>query len=240
MKTRIAIIAPNNTCQLIKEYISKLHQFEVGYCNENSISAFIDLSHQNFDLLLIDTNSTPLNGFELLDSFTQKPKVIMVSKDDKHAAKAFDYEVLDYLIYPFSFCRFLKSVHRFASMVACNEPERTAITANPTSKLQIQANKTLYTIPEEEIYYIESMGDYVKVHTKEKHHLFKHSLQKLELQLNTEKFLRIHRSYIVATQKIESMSSKFISLNNKSLPIGRTYQKQAKEKLLQQFSLIKS
>lgn len=240
MKTHIAIVAPKPTCHLIKEYISKLQQFEVSYCNENSLSAFVDLSNQNYDLLLIDTNSTPLNGFELLDSFTHKPKVIMLSNNDKHAAKAFDYEALDYLIYPFSFCRFLKSVHRFASLSSCPHPKKPVAHKEQNSKLHIQANKTLYTIPEEDIYYIESMGDYVKVHTKEKHHLFKHSLQRLEEQLNNNTFLRIHRSYIVATQKIESMSSKFISMNNKTLPIGRTYQKQAKERLLHQFSLIKS
>lgn len=240
MKTQIAIVSPAHTSQHIKEFISKLQQFEVSYSNSNSLSAFVDLSSQNYDLLFIDTDSAPLNAFELLDSLTHKPKVVILSKDDKCAAKSFDYEALDYLIYPFSFQRFLKSVHRFATSTLNSSPYKHAVKETTIEKIQIQANKTLYTFSEEDIFYIESMGDYVKIHTKEKYHLFKYSLQRLESQLNPNIFLRIHRSYIVSTQKIESMNSKFITINNKPLPVGRTYQKQARERLQQHFSIMKS
>jgi DNA-binding LytR/AlgR family response regulator len=240
MKTQVAIIAPTNTSQHIKEFISKLEQFEVSYSSDNSLSAFVDLSSQKYNLLFIDTDSVPLNAFELLDSLTHKPKVIILSKDEKHAAKAFDYEALDYLIYPFSFHRFLKSVHRFATLNPTQTTENVKTQAISAGKLQIKANKTLYTFPEEDIFYIESMGDYIKVHTKEKYHLFKYSLQRLERQINPNDFLRIHRSYIVSTQKIESMNSKFITINNKTLPVGRTYQKQARERLQQHFTIMKS
>ena len=243
MKTQIAIIASTNTSQHIKEFITKLEQFEVGYCSANSLSAFVDLSTMNYELLFIDTDSTPLNAFELLDGLTVKPKVILLSKDEKKAVKAFDYDALDYLIYPFSFQRFLKSVNRFVASVASVPPKLRQENEEKTisnGKIQIQANKTIYTIPEDDIYYIESMGDYIKVHTTGKYHLFKYSLHRLEKQLNPGNFLRIHRSYIVSTQKIESMNSKFITTNNKPLPIGRTYQKQARERLQKQFYIMKS
>lgn len=240
MKTQIAIIAPTNTSEHIKEFITKLEQFEVSYCSENSLSAFVDLSTMNFDLLFIDTDSTPLNAFELLDGLTVKPKVILLSKDEKKAVKAFDYEVLDYLIYPFNFHRFLKSVNRFAASASSKPQLKDETKTTSHGKLQIQANKTIYTIPEDDICYIESMGDYIKIHTNEKYHLFKYSLYRLEKKLNPETFLRIHRSYIISTQKIESMNSKFITTNNKPLPIGRTYQKQARERLLKEFSIMKS
>ncbi|MFO7938496.1 MAG: LytTR family DNA-binding domain-containing protein [Bacteroidales bacterium] len=230
MKTKIAVIASSNVCELIKTYISRIQQYEVTYCNPDSLEAFVDLGSKRYDLLFIDPDSGPLRGFELLDSFTNKPNAVMVSTNEKHAAKAFDYEVIDYLIYPFSFHRFLKSIHRFSTLFQANPPKENTPSVNGI-KVQIRANKTLYTFSEKDIYYVESMGDYIKVHTTGKTYLFKYSLHKIEKQLNPDSFMRIHRSYMVSIEKIEAMNSKFITVNNKALPIGRTYQKQTKERL---------
>ena len=230
MKTQIAVVGSSDICELIKGYISKIQQYELTYCKANSLEAFVELGNEHFDLLMVDTDATPLRGFELLDSFTNKPNVVMVSNSAKDAAKAFDYEVIDYLIYPFTFQRFLKSIHRFSSLFQSITPKEVPPAANGT-KVQIRANKTLYTFSEKDIFYIESIGDYIKVHTTTKTYLFKYSLHKIEKQLNSNDFIRIHRSYMVSIEKIEAMNSKTITVNNIPLPIGRTYQKQTRKRL---------
>jgi DNA-binding LytR/AlgR family response regulator len=230
MKTKIAIIATKDTCDILQGYIKKLEKFETSYCCENSLTAFTELKEADYDLLFIDTNSEPINGFDFIDSLTYNPRVIMISQSEKHAAKAFDYEALDYLIFPFSFQRFLKSIHKFTSLYNANR-DSTHQTPQHNPKLKIRANKTLYTFPEEELLFIESIGDYVKVHTKEKSIMFKYSLQKIEKQLTPNDFIRIHRSYVIAINKIESRNCKHVTINNKVIPIGRTYQQKTRNRL---------
>lgn len=232
MKTKIAIIASKDSCDSLNGFIKKLGNFETVYCCQNSLTAFTELKETEYDLLFIDTNSQPINGFDFLGSLTYNPRVIMLSNCDKYAAKAFDFEAIDYLISPFSFQRFLKSINKYTSLYQFYKKGHDfTLLTREQPKLEIRANKTLYTFPEEELLFIESIGDYVKVHTKEKSIMFKYSLQKIEKQLTSEDFIRIHRSYVIAINKIESRNCKHVTINNTTIPIGRTYQQKTRKRL---------
>ncbi|NJO89933.1 MAG: response regulator transcription factor [Chloroflexia bacterium] len=163
-------------------------------------------------------------GLQLIKSLKQMPKVILTTAYDRYAIDAFDLSVCDYLLKPISFERFLQAVNK-----CCQVADNVDIIVNsetefnPNEFIYIKENKKIHKIFLSEINFIESMKEYVRIHTDNDKYLTKNSISNFESKLSRKSFIRVHKSYIVSIPKIKSFTSTTIELDKVEIPISRTY-----------------
>ena len=168
------------------------------------------------DLLFLDIQLPGLNGLTYLKSLTPVPKVIITTAFANYAVEAFDTEVVDYLLKPFSFERFFKAVQKVRAQI---QLEGKAAKKD----VFLYADKTLFKVKIEDILYLKAEVDYVKVISKEKSILILDSLKNWEEKLVSTHFIRIHRSYLINTQQIEKVVGNQVYIQGQALPIGKVY-----------------
>jgi DNA-binding LytR/AlgR family response regulator len=201
--------------EVMTNYVSKTPYLElIGTC-ENAIEAHEFLSNNQTDLLFLDIEMPGLTGIELLKSLQHAPHVIICSANKDYAVEGFDLDVDDFILKPVTFERFLKAVGKIRS----SEPEEEIT----DDYFYVNENKRMVRIDIENIIYIESLRDYVRIITTEKKVMTHQHLSFFEKKLPSEKFMRIHRSIIVAIDKIQSFTATLIDVGEKDLPIGRNY-----------------
>jgi two-component system, LytTR family, response regulator len=213
--------------RLIESHIEKLPLFsQVKYCN-NAIEGLQALRKETFDLLLLDGQMPELNGIELLKSLSNPPKVILITAFRDFAIEAFDLNVIDYLVKPVSFERFVKSINKFLERSATmpfTQPEGEEV-------LLVRSDRKMQRINISDIIFIESLKDYVKINTKDKVIITKETISSLEDRLLPYSFLRIHRSYLISIPKVEAFNHELVEINGKQLPYGRSHKDYALERL---------
>jgi DNA-binding LytR/AlgR family response regulator len=210
--------------KVLETYIAGLPQLElVGSCS-NAFSVMEQLQKKKVDLLILDINMPKLSGISLVKTLQQSPKVIFTTAHKEYAVEAFEIDAVDYLLKPVSFERFVKAVNKVlyhASPVSEDEePE-----VNSTNGfLYFRADRKMVKVFLDEIVYIESFKDYVKIHrTACKPLMVKQSISTLETMLPQNEFVRIHRSFIVATNKITAFTNHDVEIGAIELPIGKLY-----------------
>ncbi|EZH73339.1 hypothetical protein ATO12_20270 [Aquimarina atlantica] len=180
------------------------------------------------DFMFLDIQLPELNGLSFLKTLINPPKVIVTTAYPDYAVDAFEENVLDYLVKPFSYDRFFKAITRARNQIQ--------ITNNETEKqLFLYADKTIYKIMIGDILYLKAEVDYVKVVTQEKSILLLDSLRNWEKKLYDHNFVRTHRSFIVNFEKIEKVSGNLVYIADEKIPIGKTY----KEEFLKKMKYIK-
>ncbi|WP_109852072.1 LytTR family DNA-binding domain-containing protein [Aquimarina sp. AU58] len=180
------------------------------------------------DFMFLDIQLPELNGLSFLKTLINPPKVIVTTAYPDYAVDAFEEDVLDYLVKPFSYERFFKAITRARNQIQ--------ITNNEAEKqLFLYADKTIYKIMIGDILYLKAEVDYVKVVTQEKSILLLDSLHNWEKKLHDHNFVRTHRSYIVNFEKIEKVSGNLVYIADEKIPIGKTY----KEAFLKKMKYIK-
>ncbi|WP_161635236.1 LytR/AlgR family response regulator transcription factor [Aquimarina macrocephali] len=180
------------------------------------------------DFMFLDIQLPELNGLSFLKTLINPPKVIVTTAYPDYAVDAFEENVLDYLVKPFSYERFFKAITRVRNQIK--------ITNNETNKqLFLYADKTIYKITIDDILYLKAEVDYVKVITKEKSILLLDSLHNWEKKLYDYNFVRTHRSYIVNFEKINKVSGNLVYIADEKIPVGKTY----KEEFLKKMKYIK-
>jgi two-component system, LytTR family, response regulator len=213
--------------RLIESHIEKLPLFsQVKYCN-NAIEGLQALRKETFDLLLLDVQMPELNGIELLKSLSNPPKVILITAFRDFAIEAFDLNVIDYLVKPVSFERFVKSINKFLERSATmpfTQPEGEEV-------LLVRSDRKMQRINISDIIFIESLKDYVKINTKDRVIITKETISSLEDRLLPYSFLRIHRSYLISIPKVEAFNHELVEINGKQLPYGRSHKDYALERL---------
>jgi DNA-binding LytR/AlgR family response regulator len=208
--------------EVLETHLEKIDQIEIANTFQNAVKAFQALQEQPVDLLFLDIQMPDLTGITLLKTLKNPPDVIFTTAYQEYALEGYELDVTDYLLKPISFERFLKAINkvfdqrRFARRPVDDRPAEE-------SGLFVQINKKMVKIQPEEILFIESQRDYVKIKTTQKELIVHQTISYLEEQLPSDRFLRIHRSFIVSLFKIESWSSNEIELLSKKIPIGRTY-----------------
>lgn len=212
---------------ILKKYIGQLDDLLLlGTCS-NALEALALLQRQPADLLFLDIQMPRLTGVDLLKTWAQRPPVILTTAYRDYAIEGFELQVLDYLVKPFSFERFLAAVNRYYSLHRqdSRSPSGTTIVKSEAEQpfLYLKADKKMVKVFLKDILYIESLKDYVKVRTIHRDILTYQRITYLEEKLPDERFLRIHRSYIVALDKITAFSMTSIEIGNTELPIGRLY-----------------
>lgn len=214
--------------EVIESYIGLVDGLDiVGKCH-NAVQAFSRLQETPVDLLFLDIKMPKLLGTDFLRSLRQPPKVIFTTAYRDYALDGYELDVVDYLLKPISFERFLRAV----SKVMASPPASLAIA--PDGKPELPANTFLYfradrkmiKVFTRDILYVESLKDYVKIiTTKAKPLLVKQSISSLEAMLPEADFVRIHRSFIVAVDKITAYTPTHMDIAGQELPVGRLYQK---------------
>ncbi|GAB3690623.1 LytTR family DNA-binding domain-containing protein [Spirosoma flavus] len=216
--------------EVLRRYINQMPMLTlIGECT-NAIQALTALKQQPIDLLFLDIQLPQLTGIELIKMLTQPTKIVLTTAFEHYAVQAFELDVTDYLVKPISFERFLKSVskalpdQKFSPMgqPPMAHPPETASEAF----LYFRAERKMVKVFLRDILYIESLKDYVRIHTIKGSIITKYAITALEAMLPSPSFLRVHRSFLVSLDKIDSFTADQIAIGGHLIPIGKLYRQQ--------------
>lgn len=190
--------------------------------------AFAFLNHHAVDLIFLDIRMPKLSGLDFLRTLNQRPLVVITSAYEEHALESFELEVVDYLLKPFRFDRFLKAANRALEQHTLRKqavmPPAPAVAQHEPEPLYIKSDKKLVQMQLDDVYYLESLGNYVKVWGRDQFLLTQRTLGSFEEQLPTDVFIRIHKSFILNKKFVHYIEGNMIRLlNGKVLPLGKTF-----------------
>src|SRR6185437_261783 len=205
---------------LLKQHIAQVDLLEViGEC-PNAIKALEELRVKDVDLLFLDIRMPSVSGLELLKMLRHPPKVIITTAHREHALDGYDLDLIDYLLKPITFDRFLKSIQRLLRHI---DLPATPIPSTEPPTLYIKSGYKNLRLPADTILYMESFKDYVKIHTVTGPITTKYKISEMEADLESSHFLRIHRSFIVNLRHISAYTSSHVEIGATELPIGESY-----------------
>lgn len=193
---------------IVKEYLQKHPQLELVQECSDGFEGVKAIQQQQPDLIFLDIQMPKINGFEMLELIDEKPAVIFTTAYDEYAIKAFDTHATDYLLKPFSQDRFDKAIEKWQQQkppVKNNLTElldTAAQSPNQSNRIVVKNGTKIKIIPAHDVWYLEAADDYVKIHTQEGYFLKNKTMTYFELSLDTEQFVRSHRSYILNIQQI--------------------------------------
>jgi DNA-binding LytR/AlgR family response regulator len=216
--------------EILKRYIEQVPMLHLIGESSNAIQALAILKINTIDLLFLDVQMPQLTGLELIKLLKNPPAIILTTAFEKYALKAFDLDVADYLLKPIHFDRFLKAIMKAlpTEMAPLKEAGQSDSTIPNPNFLYFRAERKMVKVFTKDILYIESLKDYVKIFTAHGLVITKYSITALEVMLPEDAFVRAHRSYIIALDKITCFTSDSIEINKIHIPIGKLY----KQKLL--------
>ena len=202
--------------KVLSDYISEVPFLELQKVFKDAILASEFLLHQEVDLMFLDIHLPKLKGMAFLKTLANPPAVIVTTAYHQYAVEGFNLNVTDYLLKPFEFERFLTAVNKVRA-----EQKKTSTEARDFIFVNVQKRKVRILFSE--ILYIESQREYIKIVTTRNEYISKMSTNEIEEMLPADAFKRIHRSFIVAVNKVESYTAEMVELNGISIPIGRGY-----------------
>ena len=214
--------------EVIESHVSKIDGLEVKETFQNAVKAFQALRESKVDILFLDIQMPRLTGIEFLRMMKNPPKVIFTTAYREYALEGFELDVVDYLLKPISFNRFLKAVDKVFDLES--DAEHRASSSDEINSKQfvfVPVDKKNVKICLNEIVFIESKRDYVLIKTLNKEVITHQTLTYMEERLPNPSFIRVHRSFIINTEMIESWSNNEIELPDIQIPIGRTYKREA-------------
>ncbi|NVO21187.1 MAG: response regulator transcription factor [Bacteroidetes bacterium] len=218
---------------IIRAYCSKVPFLNLMHTFSNAIDTLQYLRENPIDLMFLDIQMEELTGIQMLNSMQQKPFVILTTAYDNYALQGFDLDVVDYMLKPISFERFIKGVNKVTERM---QKEAADIPVEKTDHILSQetGNSTYFFVKTEtriekvetsEVLYVEGMGDYWRIVTKNRRIMTLMNAKRIEDILHEPQFCRVHKSYFVAIDKIEFVERKHIKIGNEHIPISDTYQK---------------
>jgi len=229
MKLKCLIVDDESLAlDILENYINRLDNLElVGRC-ENAVEAYNLLQKQIIDLLFLDIQMPKLTGIDFLKSLPNAPKVVFTTAYRDYALEGYELNVLDYLLKPISFERFLKAVNKMYEYQATPESQSIVTQVAATNDYQdvfvyLKADKKMIKVLLKDILYIESLKDYVRVKTTQKEIVTYQKISYLEEKLPSEMFVRVHRSFIVSLPQVVSFSATVVGVGEYEIPIGRNY-----------------
>lgn len=198
-------------------FVNKIPSLNLCGTFDNALDGLSYLQSHKVDLLFLDINMDELSGIELLESSKIESQVILTTAYQEYALKGYELNVTDYLLKPFTFDRFIKAVNKAQENIKQHLPEL------PRDFIFVRAENRLEKINLSEILYIEGMRDYVRIHTISKKIMTLQSFNELELIMPSNLVCRVHRSYMVNINKIESIERMKIKISSQLIPISETY-----------------
>lgn len=218
--------------EILVTYITRIPNLNLIKSCSNAIEALNLINDKNIDLLFLDINMPEISGLSLAKSIHKKTKIIFTTAYREYAADGFDLQAIDYLLKPIAFDRFLQAVNKFLEIPSTlkNHPlENKSFTNN--NFIFVRVDRKMLKIDFDSILYIESLSDYIKIHTKNKTIVTRETITNIQTKLPTTSFLRIHRSFIISISTINSYTNEYIEINKKAIPISRSYKEEVLNKL---------
>jgi DNA-binding LytR/AlgR family response regulator len=211
--------------EIVESYLNRIDQLQLQGTFRNAVQAFAYLQQHSVDLIFLDIQMPKLSGIEFLKTLKNPPKVIFTTAFRDYAIDGFDLEVIDYLLKPIPFERFLKAVGKVMHQQSATVPAPPVKKSEPSTDdyVYFKVDKKMIKTKMAAVLYIESIKDYVKVRTDEKEIITQQKISYLEESLPSQQFLRIHRSFIVNIDKIDAYSATDVEIGKHSIPIGRNY-----------------
>ncbi len=211
--------------KVLEDYCSKIDNFELVLSTGNPLDFINFTMHNEVDLIFLDIEMPELNGMEILRSMIKAPKVILTTAYSEYALESYDYGVIDYLLKPVKFERFLKAIHKVsASKIAQSKK------SDESEELQIKHDGMPVNISLQSILYIQSFGNYLRIFTDSRMYLISETLVSITMLLS-DNFQRTHKSYIINLDRVTKATKTHLLIDNNKVPVSAMYKVIVFEKL---------
>lgn len=245
MKLRCLIVDDEPLAlDVLETFVERLDNLELVCRCSNAVEAYNCLQNEHIDLMFLDIQMPKLTGIDFLKSLPNPPKVIFTTAYRDYALDSYELNAVDYLLKPIAFDRFLKAVAKVtpAEPKGIAAPNSGIAHTEPDYKeafIYLKADKKMVKVMLADILYIESLKDYIRVKTDTKEIISYQKISFLEEKLPTDKFLRIHRSFIISLDKVQAFSATTVEVGKAEIPIGRLYKNEVLQ-VLGQNNLLES
>ncbi len=221
-KTYRCLVVDDNKIStlLLVQLLEQVPDMQIAGTCASAMEASVFLSNNAVDLLFLDIEMPGMSGIELLQSLQERPLTILTSANKGYAIEAFELNVVDYIVKPVMLPRLMKTLQRATELL---REEDVTINEVASEYIFIKDGKAIRKILFKDIFYIEAKGDYVKIHFADKSYVIHTSLRVLEEKLSAKDFIRVHRSYIVAVEKIDYIEDNVLYLNGIPVPLSEFY-----------------
>jgi DNA-binding LytR/AlgR family response regulator len=211
------------SCKILEGYVAKYTSLNLVGTFSNSVSARNELSkRKDIDLIILDVEMPELDGFDFIGSLEFPPNIIIVSSAEQYAIKAFDFNVVDFLLKPVQYARFCKAIDKTIRYFSRKETINSG-----DQEIFIKKGSSLVKLKLKDIVYVEALENYVTVNTKEEKYTIHFTMKAIESQLPSSLFTRVHRSFIINKSLIQAIKENSLDLNIgdslKSIPVGKSY-----------------
>lgn len=234
MNYRVLIVDDDNFSirvmeKMVEETVYLTH---VGNA-KNAIQATSMLQNQQVDIVLLDIEMPEMSGLQFINTLRNPPEIILVTAQKDYAIEAFDYDVTDYLLKPVPFERFMKAINRAIENLKKNKPKAETNSNNEVrdSTIFIKERNQFTRLEKSEIHYVEAYGDYVNIYTDKQKYTIHSTMKGMQQKLDDGRFMRVHRSYIINVEMIESFDESLVFVKNQIIPVGGNYKRQLMERL---------
>jgi len=208
--------------EILTEFVKQTKSLNLIKACKDGIEARNILMEEKVDLMLLDIEMPVLTGINLLKSLTHTPLIILISAHVEYAIEAFEYDVLDFIVKPFDYPRFLKAIAKAEQKI---KNDQINLPSEP-STIFVKVDKKIIQLNYIDICFLEAYGNYVKIHTADDVHVHHASLREIGEKLPSKEFIQVHRSFIIRIDKINEIESDIIKINNHAIPIGKNYKKE--------------
>ncbi|NKI25722.1 response regulator transcription factor [Arenibacter sp. 6A1] len=238
MKLKVIIVDDEPLAiNVLKNYVEQIKELELVQTFSNAIEASSFLKENEIDIIFLDINMPMFNGLDFLSELSGNSMVVMTTAHEEYALKSFELEAIDYLVKPIGFPRFLKAVNRISKL------RKTSFSTEPVEKNDPQSifvkvdKKKLQKIFLDDIIVVESLKDYIRIKTTANKFIIHKTLSSFTEELPADKFIRIHRSFTIAIDKIDAIEGNSIEVKGTRYTIGRSYLNEVKSKILNDNSI---
>jgi DNA-binding LytR/AlgR family response regulator len=212
--------------KLLQDYVSKVESLQLVATCSNAFEAMEALANNTIDIMLLDIQMPDLTGMELVKGLEKKPAVIFTTAYSEYAVDAFNLAVVDYLLKPFDFPRFFQAVRKAIGNVQPKAEETTKQAADISKSndfITVKADYKLYKINYDDLLFIEGQHEYVTFHTTQRRITALFALKDLEEMLPKDRFVRVHKSYIVSFKHIQDLDKSDVTVAGNKVPVGASY-----------------
>lgn len=214
---------------IIKDYCSKIAFLDLLKTFDNAIESIEYIRSNKVDLIFLDIQMEELTGIQLMNALKRRPFVIFTTAYERYAIQGFELDVVDYMLKPISFERFIKGVNKvFERMqidVGSAKPENDKAKPAEASFFFVKTETRMERVENNDVLYVEGMGDYWRIVTKTRRIMTLMNARKLEEILHEPQFCRVHKSFFIALDKIESIERNRIKIGDQYIPVSETYHK---------------
>lgn len=218
--------------EILTSFVAKITNLHLIKSCKNAMEAIEVVNKNQIDLLFLDINMPDISGLSLAKSINKKTKIIFTTAYREYAIDGFDLQAVDYLLKPIAFDRFLQAVNKFFETISIKtSAEKKLEKLEKNDFIFVRSDRKMVKISFDEILYVESLSDYIKIYLSDKIVVTRETISNIETKLPTNDFFRVHRSYIVNKNKIHSYTNEFIEIDKKAISISRTYKENVLKKL---------